>query len=495
MLGIYTLFWPEGDNVTNDEQQRAALRALLEEGEQVVPPTLARIQEAVRKEAQAQETLPMAASSRRTLIDLRGEGQRERRYAARSHNQRRAIIWRNVAAAVMAAVVILAALLIFSYRLLLNDNSTIGPGKTPTAHTTLVTAAPHQSPEASSSTTPTTSTTPAGPNALYGGWNSAMIAFPSGDSGPFTVKNYDYTNGFSQVLNATPLPASTQFDGVPSNGQDLLYQYTSSNHVYYARLLTPLANTGFFYELNAGNAGNAVWMDSRHVLINTKHLGVIEVDSLTGQEAPYLPNLVAYGLVAYHPGYLYYIDSNLLVNRITIATGATQKLTGRSMNPAVWISPDGSTLYWINAGPVGQPDIYATNLVSGTSQLLRSSGEPVGFAADNTLLIVRLLNGQFQIVKLGATPQQDQMIFANAAPNATSLCPATMATPHQMCDNFVAMAPYGHAVIVQGTDANGTYHLWSDDIVTGQQLALSAAHGNAAAAQLLGWDRLPLPER
>lgn len=472
--------------MTNDEQRRAALRELLEEGERVVPPVLARIQEAVRMEARARGTPPLAAaSSQHAQADQRTQERSERQRASHPTMHTRSIMWRNVAAAIMAAAVIIAALLVFSYRLILNSNTTARPGTTPAVRNAPPTAAPHPSTTAGSS--PSTTSTP---KALYDGWNSAMIAFPSGGSGAFIVKNYDYTNGFSRTLNATPLPANTRFDGIPSSGQDVLYQYTSNNHVYYARLLSPLANTGFFYELNADNAGNAIWMDTRYVLINTKHMGVIRVDSLTGQAAPYLPNLAAYGLAAFQRGYLYYIGSNLQVNRINSATGVKQTLTGRSMNPAVWVSPDGMTLYWVNAGPVGRMGIYATNLASGTSQFLRSSGEPVGFAADNTLLYVRQLNGQFQVVRLGATAQQDQVIFANAAPGATSLCPANMATSQTVCDSFVAMAPYGHAVIVQGTNAGGTYHLWSDDIVTGQQLALGSAQGDTTPAQLLGWDRL-----
>lgn len=325
-----------------------------------------------------------------------------------------------------------------------------------------------------------------------------MIAAPIGSTGLYAVKNYNYTNGFSATLNSTPLPANTQFDGISSDGQDLLYQYASSNHIYYTRLLTPFANTGFFYELDADNAGNAIWMPgnqlpSRYVLINTKNTGVIEVDSITGQEKALLPQLAASELLAYHAGYLYYVGADLGVDRINVTTGAVQILTGRALNPAIWISPDNSVMYWVNEGSVGQSGIYAVNLTTLNTEFLRSSGEPIGFAADNALLTVQLLNGQVQIVRVGMTPQQDQVVFANAAPGATSLCAATSATPGQICDNSIAMAPYGHAVIVQGTNADGSYHLWSDDLVTGQQISLDAASGSHTAAQLLGWDRLLLP--
>jgi len=476
-------------------QQRAAFLALLEEGERQVPATVERIQKAIQREAQTPQPLPVADRPTQR-IEMSG-GQRPARRALRSGappaHARRVIVGRNAAAVVMAAVVILAAAALFNYRLFLpgaGGNPALKP--TTTAQVQQPTVAHAQSPAPASSSTPSATQT-AGPS-LFGGWNAAMIAVPSGSSGTYSVKNYNYTNGFAITLNSSPLPANTQFDGISSDGQDLLYQYASSNHVYYARLLTQFPHTGYFYELNADNAGNAVWApDNRHVLINTKNMGVIEVDTVTGQETAFMPQLVAYGLVAYHPGYLYYIGTDLGVNRVNVATGAVQIVTSRSMNSAVWISPDNTTLYWVNTGPVGQPGIYAVNLTTLNTQVLRSSGEPVGFAPDNALLVARFLDGQVQIAKVGMTSQQDQLAFANAAPGATSLCPATTATPGQICDTFIAMAPYGHAVIVQGTGADGSYHLWSDDLVTGQQLALDSGSGSHVAAQLLGWDRLSLP--
>ncbi len=475
-------------------QQRAAFLALLAEGERQVPATIERIQQAIRRKAPTPQPLPVADRPTQR-IEMPG-GQRPARRSLRSGaspaHARRAIVGRNAAAVVMAAVVILASAALFNYRLFLpgaGGNPALKP--TTTARVQQPTASHAQSPAPASSSTP-----PAG-SPLFGGWNAALIAVPSGHSRAYSVKNYNYTNGFAITLNSSPLPANTQFDGISSDGQDLLYQYASSSHVYYARLLTQFPHTGYFYELNAANAGNAVWApDNRHVLINTKNMGVIEVDTVTGQETAFMPQLVAYGLLAYHPGYLYYIGTDLGVNRVNVATGTLQIVASRSMNSAhsaVWISPDNTTLYWVNAGPVGQSGIYAVNLTTLNTQFLRSSGEPVGFAPDNALLMARFLDGQVQIVKVGMTPQQDQLAFANAAPDATSLCPAATATPEQICDTFIAMAPYGHAAIVQGTDADGSYHLWSDDLVTGQQLALDSGSGSDEAAQLLGWDRLSLP--
>jgi hypothetical protein len=483
--------------VTRD-QQRAAFVALLDEGERRVPATVMRIQQAIQREGQARQPVSVAEMPTQQLERTGGQTRKRRsqRPAARSANPpRRVIVWRNVAAVAMAAVVILAATALFSHRLFLPGGNQAAQPKA-TSRAQRPTAPFTQSSAPASSSTPSTTQSATEP-ALFGGWNATMIAEPSAGSGMYAIKNYNYTNGFAAMLNSLPLPVNTQFDGISSDGQDLLYQYASDNQVYYARLLTPFAHTGYFYALNADSAGNAIWMtvdqtDSRYVLINTKTMGVIEVDSLTGQEKVVLPQLAASKLIAYHAGYLYYVGTNPGVDRINLATEAVQVLAGRSMKAAIWISPDNTTMYWVNAGPVGQAGIYAVNLATTSTEFLRSSGEPVGFATDNALLTVQLLNGQVQIVQVGTTPQQDQVVFANAAPGATSLCAATTATPGQICDNFIAMAPYGHAVIVQGTNADGSYHLWSDDLVTGQQIQLDAASGSHAPAQLLGWDRLPL---
>jgi hypothetical protein len=479
------------------DQQRAAFVALLDEGERRVPATVMRIQQAIQCEGQARQPMSVAEMPTQQLERAGGQTRKRRsqRPVARPANPRRVIMWRNVAAVTMAAVVILAATALFSHRLFLpSGNQAVQP--TAASRTQRPTSSVTQSPAPASSSTPSTTQTTTGPR-LFGGWNAAMIAEPSARSGMYAIKNYNYTNGFAAMLNSSPLPTNAQFDGISSDGQDLLYQYASNNQVYYVRLLTPFAHTGYFYALNADSAGNAIWMTvnqtaSRYVLINTKTMGVIEVDSVTGQEKAVMPQLVASKLLAYHAGYLYYVGANLGVDRINFATEAVQSLTGRSLNSAIWISPDQTTLYWVNAGPVGQAGIYAVDLANTSTEFLRSSGEPVGFATDNALLTVQLLNGQVQIVQVGMTPQQDQVVFSNAAPGATSLCAATTATPGQICDNFIAMAPYGHAVIVQGTNADGSYHLWSDDLVTGQQIQLDAASGGHAPAQLLGWDRLPL---
>ena len=107
-------------------------------------------------------------------------------------------------------------------------------------------------------------------------------------------------------------------------------------------------------------------------------------------------------------------------------------------------------------------------------------------------MIMRNSNGRFQIVKVGATRQQDQVVFADAAPGAVSLCPRNvLGNEGNICDYNIALAPYDHAAIVQATFADGTNKLWSDNLITKKQFILQVGVGSGTLVQLLGWDRLP----
>jgi hypothetical protein len=466
-------------------QQRAALRTILREGEQKVPSTVLRIHEALDREAErelpnsgarakkaAQQSIPLTASRQhgtRTAYDLSEPLAKNRR-----------VVLRNIAAVAVAAVLILAAVGLF--------NAHFFPSNTGSSHTN----------KTGIENPATTDATPNNADELFGGWNAALMAIPgaSGGDSAESIKNYNFVHNSFNNPGANLLPADAVFDGIAPDGSDLLYQFSQSGHTYYSRFLHPFGNTGFFFELNDQDAGNAIWMPdgsdavSRYVLIGTRSMGVIKVDTLTGQAAAILPQLVTNQLEFYRNGYLYYIDTDFGLSRVNLMTGVVTFLTSHSKGTSIWLSPDGTTIYFLNNSSSGAEEIYSMN-VNGTNwKLLRSSGVPVGFAADNSLLIIRYVSGQFQVIKLGATEQQDQVVDGNAAPGAVSLCPTSVSLPHQICDNFVAMAPYGHALIVQGTDVNGTYHVWLDNLITHTQIALEPTTDTRTAVQLLGWDRL-----
>lgn len=359
-------------------------------------------------------------------------------------------------------------------------------------------------------TIPTSAPPSASSSDAFGGWNTAAIAV-TGDPtlGVVYVANYNYLNGHSTLFMPQKY-RKPQFDGIASSGSDMLIQLSSSGHTFYTRVRVLLPNTGFFYELDDAAAGNAIWMpDSRHVLILERNVGVMEVDTLTGKAQNVLPlplsknnfPIVVYHLVFYRAGYLYFTGAGGgacmgALCRVQIGTGNRNvtELLGRQMDTTYWLSPDGSTIYYANTGPAGEPGIYAVNSDGTNFRMLRTYGVPIGYAADNSLVIMREVQGKFQVVKLGATPSQDQVMMADAAPGAASLCSSADAQNiYNMCDNSIALAPYGHALIVQGTYADGTNKVWSDDLTTGKQFILQPGLGEKVPVQLLGWDRLPTP--
>jgi hypothetical protein len=368
---------------------------------------------------------------------------------------------------------------------------------------------------ASSANTPTPATTPshapaptkaATSPAAYNGWNSIAVAFLT-NANEWIVTNSNYQNGYTQPLTQYGIYKPT-FDGFASSGQDLLYQTSSSGQTMYYTVFSPRPRTGFFYELNDASAGNAIWMpDSRHVLILSHNNGVFEVDVQTGQAQKVLSLPVQQtdmlNLEFYRAGYLYFRGTNLCLGslcrvRINSSDLTLHQLSSRQMNPTFFISPDDTMIYYRNTGPVGEPGLYAVRSDGTQSQLLRQDGAPVGFAADNSLVYMREVNGKFQVVKLGATLAQDQVIFANAAPGAVSLCTRGEAPPDPslaICSDQVAFAPYGHAIEVQATFADGTNKVWNTNLITGKQFILQVGHGAGTPVTLLGWDRVSVVDR
>lgn len=461
-------------------QLRASLQTILLESEERIPSTVLSIREALRREV-AREVSSSDKSAKKepfsviqTPFQPKQLTRASQMFDHSSPQPNRSVLRTSIAIAV-AAVLILASVGLFNHRFF--PSSKFGTSQQTISATAnaLSTRSPH-----------------AGDASLFYGWDAAMMAIPntSRTDSFVTIRNYNFFQNTYSSLGKDMIPSKTVFDGIAPDGSDLLYQISLGGHTLYYRLLNPRANTGFFYKLNEENAGNAIWMsDSRHILIGTKDMGVVQVDTLTGQSTVILPQLMTEQLEFYHNGYLYFIDTNSEFSRVNLTTGVVTYLTPYTMITSLWYSPDGTKIYSVEAGQAGI-GIYSMNLDGTNQQFISNAGTPIGFAADNSLLVMRYANKQFQVIKLGATVLQDQLVFENAAPGAISLCPAQMRTPNQICDNFVAMAPYGHALVVQGTDADGTYHVWLDNLLSQKQVSLQPTTDTRIAVQLLGWDRL-----
>ncbi len=418
--------------------------------------------------------------------------------SAKRSPRRARVIWQNIAALVAVIVIILASVGLFSHRFFAPTTGTVG---TPTSHKTPAqTAQPLHSPTAvpssSSVTSPTvgSSSTPA-PTATpapFDGWNKVALVTPG-----LTLANFNYLTDCCTTLASARLPASTIFDGISQDGQNVMYHTVNDGSTVYYTLLSAHKNA-VIYTFN-GNGGNAIWLNSTYALITTFN-SVIEVNVQSGTASTYLPSLMTSHLYFYRTPYLYFTggaDRTMdALYRINVTTNAVQQVTFGSSGATFWLNPAGTTVYFANTvGPTGNPGIYAVNSEGTNMHLLRQYlfGTPIGYAADNSLVIMRVVNGTFQVLKLGATTQQDQIVLNNAAPGATALCATTNVGADPICGANFALAPYGHALVVQGLYPDGTYKVWSNDLTTGKQMDVPSLSGIHTPIQLIGWDKIPTP--
>ncbi|MDQ6661774.1 MAG: hypothetical protein M3Z24_12520 [Chloroflexota bacterium] len=465
-------------------QQHTALRNLLAENEQFVPSTRASIFEALHRETQiAQKENSGQLSYHEEIVPdishLNGHRQQRRQTVSSTLPGHRRTLLRNILSLATVAVLILAAIGLFHQLLLLRSHPGQGSNPIPIPH-----------------------------YQYTQNWNAAIVGLA--ENGHFTIANYDPISGKNEVL-ASSLPGTTKIDGVSHDGHNVLYHYSRGGHTYYATLF-PLPHTSYFYQLHDDDAGEAIWMtDNRHVLIATSHSGLVQVDTMTGTANKVASSINAAHLWFYRPGYLYYdlvkdptkdtASSDLW--RINIATGAVQQVTKTEAGHSYSLSPDGTTMFYADTitgnGASGQTAIYTVKVENGgknAQQLLPLDATPVGFASDNALVLVRQVQGKFQVIKLKPTapPTVDLRPFSrDVAPGAVTLCGNSTAIPNPICDQNIALAPYSSAILAVGTYADGSRKIWAGDLTTGQQRVLQTLGQSSAQVQLPGWDKIQVP--
>jgi hypothetical protein len=348
-----------------------------------------------------------------------------------------------------------------------------------------------------------------------------MLASQTSGPTQYIVLNSNLS-GKSQALTQYVVPKA-QFGSIAPNGKDVLYQTSLNDHTQFYTALAPRPGTGFFYEVHNSSPsliGNAIWMsDSLHALVLNPLSGVWNVDVQSGQ-AQQVVTLPVSGqgwyvdgiesLLAYRDGYLYFQGAGGgacmgAICRLQLNTShptLTHYSARQTGNSNFLLSPDGQTIYYCNTGPAGAGGLYAVNSDGSHSRILRQSttgsdcgsASPVGFAQDNGLVAVNHTNGKFEVIELGGTPQQDHVLLADAAPGASSLCVSKneQRFSQDVCPQEIALSPYSHGLVVQGTLPNGKLQLWGTDLTTGKQQVINPANNGGKPVQLLGWDQLPV---
>lgn len=461
-------------------QQRSALSDVLMENEQKVPSTGFAIMEAVHQEARPLRLLPrfrhnaVAGTPPNKLLLLhRGQfrAKRERTQSSQSAvspRPRRSFTDRRTIFSITAIVaLIFAGVMLFNQLMLFRTNSVYSV------------AAPHFS--------------------YSNNWDTAVLGQVL--HGQMSIDNYALNNGRHSPL-VPPFSATATIDGVSHDGHNVLYHYSTNGHTYYATLTSP-PQTGYFYSLSAANAGEAIWMsDSQHVLIATQNEGIIEVDSQSGAARTVATLAHVQHLWFYRNGYLYfdytkkYGPSGLW--RVAITTGIPQRVLTSTAGRSYFISPDGTTVFYADTVGVtntAQPAIYTMKvdpLETMPQLLLAISAIPIGFAADNTLELMREEHNTFQVVKLKPTqPAIDRVVMANVAPGAVALCDRAPTSSTPICDENMALAPYGGGLIVTALNKDGSRQVWADNLTTNHNLLLQTlSSSDTTHVQLPGWDRI-----
>jgi hypothetical protein len=469
-------------------QQRMMLYHYMTTNERQVPATSGAIFEALRHENVAEEasaTRKLETHTREQRVSKRAPASQETASASspiplytRSPQHRR--ILQNVLTLATVAAVILAAVGLlnrFTVQFGAISNSSTG-----TSH-------PNQTPNTSS----------AGNND---GWNSVLFSLTvlttASAVKSLAVYNYDTSSGqMTPLVSATQTFSAVTVEGVSEDGQSLLYDETSTSQQKSYKTYSTATNVQTIYQVAANQGGNAVWMDTTHILVQDLNGGVQELNTQT-RTSQQTWALKTGRLTFYRQPYLYFVGATnleadaLYRANLSQANPTPQQITNPLPGTRFWLSIDGTTIFYANRSSSSVEGIYAVGSDGKKSRILRKGPAiPIGYADDNALIVLEQVQNKFQVIKLGATAkEQDKVIFADAAPGAVSLCglPDLVAVI-KVCDQNIALAPYGHGLLLHAYYADGTNGLVYDNLDTGLSQIIRTLPASTSV-QLPGWSKM-----
>ncbi|HEX7735082.1 MAG TPA: hypothetical protein VF458_09465 [Ktedonobacteraceae bacterium] len=334
-------------------------------------------------------------------------------------------------------------------------------------------------------------------------WNSALIGLTVLSAGVVSSLNfYGYDTGSGRM---TTLVSSTQtyltvtMEGVSQDGQHLLFDETTPDQQKTYNVYSRAHNVLKVYQVVAHQGGNAIWMDTTHFLVQTIGGGVQELNAQTGLIQQKWA-LQAGSLTFYRQPFLYFtgaknLESGALYRaNLAQANPIPQRITNSLPDTHYWLSIDGTTIFYANRGSSSERGIYAVGSDGSHLRMLRKgSGIPIGYADDNSLMVMDQVENKFRVVKLGTTPgAPEKVVLADAAPGAVSLCGLPVqAAMTKVCDQNIELAPYGHGLLLNAYYPNGANALLYDNLHTGASHIIRSLP-TGTGVQLPGWSKMSL---
>jgi hypothetical protein len=314
-------------------------------------------------------------------------------------------------------------------------------------------------------------------------WSSVIIALTRG--GQKIITATDSMTGKSAVLASSRYIGATSIDGVSHDGYQVLYHVFDGYATRY--YLQPSTQNTILYTVT-GKGGPALWStDDAAVFISTPE-GIEKVDVSAHTNKLILSTFKSPDLRFYSGGYPYFVvsaDASTALNRMDLTTREVTPITAQycQFSYDFWLSASGTIIYYrCKTDPAA---LYGVGSDGAKSSVLRAdSGRLIGYDAKGEPLTLLKVNTVFQVVKLGAAVQQDQIVVENVAPGASDLDV-----------DSIAVAPYGFSLLALAHYADGTGKLWYDDLVHQKQTAISTVVDSQliSSLQIGGWARLQVP--
>ncbi len=454
------------------EQQRALLRELLVEGEQIVPSSTMRILTALKRENATLQQIETPPPVPRLEHPVQSPFKPDQPATA---SRLRA---GTLVAVVVAVLLILTSISVFG---LLRS-------RTNTASTT----------QQLGSHTNTASTTQQLHFATD--WTSLLLTRLSPDRDQRIVENYEAISGKHTQLFPGCCSTHAIIDGAAHNGHNIVYHEVKGNSTTYSLL------SGQSYTVD-GRGTNAAWSTFDQYIFVATEKAFIQIDVNNGRQVQQHVALQAFRLELYrdtthllyftrlHPENAQLLDLYSIKMDTNGPAMVNGPLATGPISTHFWLDLSDTPIHYVKA-EAGQHNLYAVESDGSNDRLLQRNATPIGYANDGTLMYMRYDQDKFSVHQLASGSKPDVIgptLLDNVAPGAKSLCNTPAADGVPVCDQSIALSPYARSLVIGASYADGRYVVTAIDVQTKGKTALPLLQLNnrpEADVQLIGWDKI-----